>query len=78
MNLELERKLFLSWWYNAKRTLKCDEYDAFEIWLASVNRDGFKLVPVEPTRNMEIAGMSAGAGFVSRRIYKAMVEVYDE
>ena len=45
----------------------------YQMWLSSKNRDGYKLVPVEPTRKMEMAGMSAGAGFVSRSIYKAMI-----
>lgn len=47
-------------------------------WLASRNREGYVLVPIEPTRNMEIAGMVAGAGFVSRGVYKAMIGVCDE
>ena len=45
----------------------------YEMWQASAYREGYKLVPVEPTRKMEMAGMSAGAGFVSRSIYKAMI-----
>ena len=45
----------------------------FKAWLASAQREGYKLVPVEPTRKMEMAGMNAGAGFVSKSIYKAMI-----
>ena len=50
----------------------------FGSWKASAQRDGYKLVPVEPTRKMEMAGMNAGAGFVSRSIYKAMIGAADE
>lgn len=42
-------------------------------WQSSAQRQGYKLVPVEPTRKMEMAGMNAGAGFVSKSIYKAMI-----
>ena len=45
---------------------------AWYSWQARVP-DGYKFVPVEPTRKMEMAGMNAGAGFVSRSIYKAMI-----
>ncbi|MFM2332314.1 MAG: hypothetical protein RIQ74_1137 [Pseudomonadota bacterium] len=45
----------------------------WEMWCASASREGYKLVPVEPTRKMEMAGMNAGAGFVSKSIYKAMI-----
>lgn len=46
----------------------------FKAWTASASREGYKLVPVKPTRKMEMAGMNAGAGFVSKSIYKAMIE----
>ena len=47
--------------------------DCWSYWCASAQREGYKLVPVEPTRKMKMAGMNAGAGFVSRSIYKAMI-----
>ena len=51
---------------------------AWEMWQASAQREGCKLVPVEPTRKMEMAGMNAGAGFVSKSIYKAMLEAVEK
>ena len=50
---------------------------AWVMWQARVP-EGYKLVPVEPTRKMEMAGMNAGAGFVSRSIYKAMIEAVEK
>lgn len=75
MNTEEERELFDKWygkkprgWFEAAR------YNtAWRAWLASINREGYKLVPLEPTRNMEVAGMNSGAGFVAGSIYKAMI-----
>jgi hypothetical protein len=40
--------------------------------------EGYVVVPKEPTRKMEMAGMNAGAGFVSRSIYKAMIEAVEK
>ena len=51
---------------------------AYEMWCASASREGYRLVPVEPTRKMEMAGMNAGAGFVSKSIYKAMIEAVEK
>lgn len=46
MSIENNHKQFKQWWSKAKNTLKCDEYDAFEVWQASANREGYRLVPV--------------------------------
>ena len=51
MNIEEERELFDKWygkkprgWFEAVR------YNtAWRAWIASANREGYKLVPVEPT-----------------------------
>ena len=57
MSIENNHKQFKQWWSKAKNTLKCDEYDAFEIWQASANREGCKLVPVN---DINIADMIWG------------------
>ena len=56
-----------------------DEFcqSVYEIWQARVP-EGYVVVPVEPTRKMEMAGMNAGAGFVSKSIYKAMLEAVEK
>jgi len=63
--------------YNQYDEEHCRAYEyvnsSWSAWCASAQRDDYKLVPVEPTRKMEMAGMNAGAGFVSRSIYKAMI-----
>lgn len=68
MNLDNERKAFEDWahsnkWnicrypksdYHMKEGQYCDEFvdGAWHGWLASANREGYKLVPVEPTERM--------------------------
>lgn len=94
MNHDNERKAFEGWaysnkWnicrypksdYHMKEGQYCDEFvdGAWHGWIKSANREGYKLVPLEPTRNMEVAGMNSGAGFVAGSIYKAMIGAYDE
>ena len=47
----------------------------YQMWLSSKNREGYKLVPVEPTQEMIYAGESAGhKGCISVAVvYKAMI-----
>ena len=74
--MKTERELFLRYWTDNNLPYDGDDDDmevAWTAWQASAQREGYKLVPVEPTRKMEMAGMNAGAGFVSRSIYKAMI-----
>ena len=61
MNLDNERKAFEAWAYSNKwnifrvRDMGIDKYvddfvdGAWHGWLASANREGYKLVPLEPT-----------------------------
>ena len=61
MNLDNERKAFEAWAYSNKwnifrvRDMGIDKYvddfvdGAWHGWIASANREGYKLVPVEPT-----------------------------
>lgn len=60
-------------WFDLENPSGDEVYIAYEAWCASASREGYKLVPVEPTQKMEMAGMNAGAGFISRSIYKAII-----
>lgn len=50
--------------------------EKWELWLASASRDGYKLVPVEPTQEMIYEGESAEhIGCISvKTVYKAMID----
>ena len=53
----------------------------FKSWLASASRDGYKLVPVEPTKEMFDAygeNSIAPVSMLSRSGYKAMLGAVDE
>lgn len=46
------------------------------MWCASAQRDGYKLVPVDPTEDMVMAGCMEHGGYDvidSKSIYKAMI-----
>lgn len=53
---------------------------AWMAWQASANREGYRLVPVEPTREMIYAGESAEhKGCISVAVvYKAMIGACDD
>lgn len=75
MSIKNNHKQFKQWWSKAKNTLKCDEYDAFEIWSASANREGYKLVPIEPSKDMLNSGYRVKHDKIIDlgSIYKAMI-----
>jgi hypothetical protein len=52
----------------------------FNAWLSSANRQGYKLVPVDPTKEMLIAadGCVIDGKVTSNNIYKAMIGVINE
>lgn len=53
----------------------------FETWLASSQREGFKLVPLQPTNNMAHVGKEIDgrlSAFKCGDIYKAMIGACDE
>ena len=54
--------------------------DCWSYWLASASRDGYKLVPLEPTKEMIYAGESSEhKGCISVAVvYKAMLGAVDE
>ena len=46
----------------------------YQMWLSSKNREGYKLVPVNPTEEMYLAGFKAKQdGLNTIEIYKAMI-----
>ena len=94
MNHDNERKVFEGWaysnkWnicrypksdYHMKEGQYCDEFvnGAWHGWLASTNREGYKLVPVEPTKNMIISGNEYYSESCSLSgLYKAMIGACD-
>lgn len=59
MNIENERKLFEEWVAKNIASGKNQTWQdwCFDAWQASANRKGYKLVPVEPTKEMINAGV---------------------
>ena len=87
MSIEKEKELFLEWLKKEKPMMyQCgldgiDEYETkidymFLAWLASANRQGYKLVPIEPSEEMLYIGEMSHDGYDNidaKRIYKAMI-----
>lgn len=77
MNIE-QRKAFMGW---VKTHCDYEDLSAYELeimqdaWLASTNRKGYKLVPVEPTYEM-IENAIGYDGHIES-IYKAMIGVVE-
>lgn len=97
MNLDNERKAFEAWFesrYDAhfmQFALDLDLYvdkhtqTCWEAWLASANREGFKLVPLDPNfetmQEMNIAiteNISETPKYRMQQVYKAMIGACDE
>lgn len=92
MNLDNERKAFEGWaysnkWnicrypksdYHMKEGQYCDEFvdGAWHGWIKSANREGYKLVPFDPSQEMLIAADSCeiDGKVTAHNIYKAMIE----
>ena len=96
MNLDNERKAFEAWAYSNKwnifrvRDMGIDKYvddfvdGAWHGWLASANREGCKLVPVEPNfetmQEMNVALIENSGEtpkYRMQQVYKAMIGVCD-
>ena len=87
MNLDNERKAFEAWAYSNKwnifrvRDMGIDKYvddfvdGAWHGWIKSANREGYKLVPVEPTKEMLNLGYRVKHEKIIDlgRVYKAMI-----
>ena len=94
MNLDNERKAFEAWAYSNKwnifrvRDTGIDKYvddfvdGAWHGWLASANREGYKLVPLEPTERMldnAYSSISDNLHYADlENIYTAMIGACDE
>ena len=98
MNHDNERKAFEAWAYSNKwnifrvRDMGIDKYvddfvdGAWHGWLASANREGYKLVPVEPTdieiesikeKHWDMRGCQlCKSDYID--LYKAMIGACDE
>jgi hypothetical protein len=53
----------------------------WEMWCASASREGYRLVPVEPSEDMIMAGCMEHGGYDvidSKSIYKAMIEAQEQ
>lgn len=82
-----ERELFENWHnsiycekleFNNDTQEYVDTFDqsVWEAWRASTSREGYKLVPLEPSEGMIMAGCMEHGGYDaidSKSIYKAMI-----
>ena len=75
--MKTERELFLRYWTDNNLPYDGDDDDmevAWTAWQASAQREGYKLVPVNPTEEMYLAGFKAKQdGLNTIEIYKAMI-----
>ena len=94
MDLEKERQAFEAWAYSNKwnifrvRDVGIDKYvddfvdGAWHGWLASTNREGYKIVPVEPTERMLDSAYSSISDNLHyadlENIYTAMIGACDD
>ena len=97
MNHDNERKAFEAWFesrYDAhfmQFALDLDLYvdkhtqTCWEAWLSSANREGYKLVPVEPKfetmQEMNVAiieNISETPKYRMQQVYKAMIEAQEQ
>ena len=70
----------LYWSENIKQYMDHQTNGAWFAWIASAQRDGYKLVPVEPTEEMLDIYESysvAPIGRLSKRGYKAMIDAIE-
>ena len=84
MNIEEQRKAFDRWVLTHPDNLDLTAYEEnimFDAWLASANREGYKLVPVEPTERMLDSAYSSISDNLHyadlENIYTAMINSYD-
>ena len=83
---ERENELFEEWWesegqYNRAGGGDYEKTFAYYAWMAVVNRQGCKLVSVEPTWKMIDVGENACYGDdeeICKTVYKAMLGAVDE
>ena len=77
--MKTERELFLRYWTDNNLPYDGDDDDmkvAWTAWQASIQHEGYKLVPVELSEDMIMAGCMEHGGYDvidSKSIYKAMI-----
>ena len=77
--MKTERELFLHYWTDNNLPYDGDDDDmevAWTAWQASIQREGYRIVPVEPSEDMIMAGCMEHGGYDvidSKSIYKAMI-----
>ena len=77
--MKTERELFLHYWTDNNLPYDGDDDDmevAWTAWQASAQREGYRIVPVEPSEDMIMAGCMEHGGYDvidSKSIYKAMI-----
>ena len=71
----------LEWSENGEFYFATSVNDLWDMWLASANREGYKLVPVEPTERMLDSAYSSISDNLHyadlENIYKAMIASHD-
>ena len=90
MNHDNERKAFDKWVLTHPDNLDLTNYEEnimFDAWLASANREGYKLVPIEPTdvklKEFQKIWLDSGCAHIMKKrvaldLYKAMIGVCDD
>ena len=72
----------LEWSENGEFYFATSVNDLWDIWLASANREGYKIVPVEPTERMLDSAYSSISDNLHyadlENIYKAMIGACDD
>lgn len=90
--MKTERELFedwakketnwdLYWSENIKQYMDHQTNGAWFAWVASAQREGYKLVPLDPTWGMKDAGENScygGDEDLCEKVYKAMIGAVDE
>ena len=82
--MKTERELFLRYWTDNNLPYDGDDDDmkvAWTAWQASIQREGYRIVPVEPSEDMIMAGCMEHGGYDvidSKSIYKAMIEAVEK
>ena len=77
--MKTERELFLHYWTDNNLPYDGDDDDMEVAWTAcqaSAQREGYRIVPVEPSEDMIMAGCMEHGGYDvidSKSIYKAMI-----
>ena len=81
IKMKTERELFLHYWTDNNLPYDGDDDDmevAWTAWQASIQREGYRIVPVEPSEDMIMVGCMEHGGYDvidSKSIYKAMIGV---